>query len=47
LTRGGAKVKEIPLVFYNRKHGKTKIKVGDMTEFFLKILKLRFKSFKR
>ena len=47
LVHGGAKVKEIPLVFYNRKHGKTKIKVGDMTEFFLKILKLRLKSFKR
>jgi dolichol-phosphate mannosyltransferase len=44
LTQRGVKVKEIPLVFYDRKHGETKIKMGDMTEFFIKILKLRFKS---
>jgi dolichol-phosphate mannosyltransferase len=42
----GATVKEIPLVFYDRKHGNTKIKVRDMTEFFLKVIKLRFKSFR-
>ncbi len=40
----GAKVKEIPLVFYDRKYGETKITLSDMTEFFFKILKLRLRS---
>lgn len=42
----GATIKEIPLICYDRKHGTTKIKVRDMFEFFVKIIKLRFKSFK-
>ncbi len=40
----GAKLKEIPLQFYDRKFGHTKLKSKDMLEFFLNAFRLRFKS---
>ncbi|MCK5281788.1 MAG: polyprenol monophosphomannose synthase, partial [Nanoarchaeota archaeon] len=43
----GAKVKELPLIFYDRKYGKTKLQRKDMIEFFLNVFRLRFKSTKR
>lgn len=43
----GALVKEIPLIFYDRKFGQTKLKPRDMIEFFLNAFRLRFKSTKR
>lgn len=43
----GAKVKEVPLVFYDRKYGETKLKSKDMIEFFFNSFRLRFKSSRR
>ena len=40
----GAKVKEIPLVFYDRKFGSTKLQRKDMIEFFLNAARLRLKT---
>jgi dolichol-phosphate mannosyltransferase len=40
-TKLRAKIKEIPLVFYDRKHGKTKLGSGDILEFAINIFKLR------
>ena len=47
LLGSGAKVKEIPLVFYDRKYGQTKLNKSDMVEFFFNAFRLRFKSTKR
>jgi dolichol-phosphate mannosyltransferase len=47
LISSGAKVKEIPLVFYDRKFGETKLQAKDMREFFFNAFRLRFKSSKR
>ncbi|MBN2422258.1 glycosyltransferase family 2 protein [Candidatus Woesearchaeota archaeon] len=47
MINAGAKVKEIPLVFYERKHGESKLKTKDMLEFFLNAFRLRFKSSKK
>ncbi|ODS40675.1 MAG: hypothetical protein A7315_02345 [Candidatus Altiarchaeales archaeon WOR_SM1_79] len=43
----GAKAKEIPLVFHDRKYGETKLKSKDMIEFFFNSFRLRFKSSRR
>ncbi|UCE74499.1 MAG: glycosyltransferase family 2 protein [Methanomassiliicoccales archaeon] len=43
----GARAKEVPLVFYDRKYGDTKLKSKDMMEFFFNSFRLRFKSSKR
>tara|TARA_Y100000310_G_scaffold158738_1_gene158171 strand:+ start:835 stop:1545 length:711 start_codon:yes stop_codon:yes gene_type:complete len=37
-----AKIKEVPLVFVDRRIGETKLKFKDMVEFFTTIFKLRF-----
>lgn len=43
----GAKVKEIPLNFYDRRYGETKLKSKDLREFFQNVFRLRFKSSRR
>ncbi len=40
----GAKPKEIPLVFYDRKHGETKLRTKDLVEFFINAFRLRFRT---
>ena len=40
----GAKVKEIPIDFQERKFGKSKLKISDILEFILSVIKLIFKS---
>ncbi|NTV23382.1 MAG: glycosyltransferase family 2 protein [Nanoarchaeota archaeon] len=47
LIAAGAKIREIPLVFYDRKFGETKLQRKDMVEFFLNTFRLRLKSSKR
>lgn len=47
LITNGAKVKEIPLVFRDRKYGQTKLSTKDMVEFFFNAFRLRFKSSRR
>lgn len=47
LIAHGAKVKEIPLVFYDRLHGETKLRTNDMIEFFVNAFRLRLRSSKR
>jgi dolichol-phosphate mannosyltransferase len=44
LLSTGAKVKELPLIFYDRKIGETKIRRSDIIEFFLNAFRLRIKS---
>ena len=41
------KSKEIPLLFYDRQYGQTKMSRKDMTEFFFNAFRLRFKSSQR
>ena len=43
----GAKVKEVPLIFYDRKLGETKLQAKDLIEFFFNSLRIRFKSSER
>ena len=43
----GARVKQIPLVFYDRKYGESKLSSKDLIEFFFNAWRLRFKSTKR
>lgn len=47
LVAVGSKVKEIPLVFHDRKFGQTKLKTKDMVEFFFNAFRLRFRSLER
>lgn len=42
-----AKFKEVPLVFYDRKYGETKISGTDIIEFFINSFRLRLKSMKK
>jgi dolichol-phosphate mannosyltransferase len=42
-----ARVCEIPLVFYDRKKGKTKLGAHDIIEFFFNCFKLRLRSLKK
>jgi len=43
----GAKIKEVPLIFYDRKIGQTKLKPRDMVEFFINSFRLRIKTYRR
>lgn len=43
----GAKLKEIPLVFIDRKHGETKLTWSDIFQFFLNSWRIRLKSSER
>jgi len=36
------RIKEIPVVFVDREHGKSKLSTGDIFEFFTTVIKLRF-----
>jgi dolichol-phosphate mannosyltransferase len=47
LIQTGAKTKEIPLIFYDRKHGKTKLQTKDMAEFFFNAVRLRYRMNER
>lgn len=40
----GFKIKEIPITFIDRKLGKSKLSYKDIIEFFVKIIRLRFKK---
>lgn len=44
LLRKGAKIKEIPLIFYDRKFGRSKVTQKDIIEFFCNACRLRWKS---
>jgi len=44
LLRNGARVIEIPILFPDRKYGKSKLSFPDQVEFILNILKLRFRE---
>ncbi len=41
----GFKIKEIPIVFEDRRYGRSKLSVKDIVEFFIKIIQLRLKNF--
>ncbi|RMF07284.1 glycosyltransferase family 2 protein [Candidatus Woesearchaeota archaeon] len=43
----GAKIKEVPLVFKDRKYGETKLTRKDIIEFFLNAWRIRFRDSKR
>lgn len=47
LLAHGARVKEIPILFYDRKFGETKLNKKDIIEFFFNSFRLRFKGSKR
>ncbi len=40
----GFKIKEIPIVFVDRRYGKSKLSIKDIIEFFIKIIRLKFKK---
>lgn len=40
--RAGFKIEEIPIVFQDRTHGKSKLGIKDIMEFFITVLRLRF-----
>lgn len=42
VERAGLRVVEIPIVFHDRQHGKSKLGMRDIVEFFITILRLRF-----
>jgi len=44
LAKAGCKIKEFPIVFVNRKFGKTKMSFKIMLEAFYKVILLKFKS---
>ncbi len=44
---GGWRVTEVPLVFYDRQLGNSKMRIKDMTEFFFNSFKLRLRSWAR
>jgi dolichol-phosphate mannosyltransferase len=44
LYKKGAKIKEIPLVFRDRKHGESKLNEKDIKEFIVNTIKLRLNS---
>ena len=45
MIRNGARVIEIPIVFSERKRGKSKLSLPDQIEFVINLLRLRMKSF--
>lgn len=40
--QAGFKIVEIPIIFEDRRHGKSKLGVRDIFEFFITIVRLRF-----
>lgn len=40
--RAGFKIVEIPIVFHDRRHGRSKLGLRDIVEFFITVLRLRF-----
>jgi len=42
VEKAGYKISEVPVTFVDRKFGKSKLGVGDIVEFFITVLKLRF-----
>ncbi len=44
VEKAGFTVKEIPVIFTDRKVGKSKLSIKDIGEFFLTIIKLKFKK---
>lgn len=40
--RAGFRIEEIPIVFNDRRHGKSKLGIGDIIEFFATVVRLRF-----
>lgn len=40
--RAGFLISEIPITFHDRKHGKSKLGIRDIMEFFITVIKLRF-----
>ncbi len=47
VVRMGAKVKEIPIIFYERTEGKSKMDTNDMVESLLVVIRLTLQDFKR
>jgi len=43
----GATIKEIPLIFHDRKKGTSKMKLTDLAEFFINALRLRLRTWER
>jgi dolichol-phosphate mannosyltransferase len=46
LLRNGARVIEVPIVFSDRIHGKSKLSIRDQLEFIVNIFKIRFRQSK-
>lgn len=44
LERSGAKVVEVPVIFSDRSRGKSKLKLGDVIEFFGAVIRLALRS---
>ncbi len=44
-TKKSAKIKEIPITFFDRKEGHSKLTKKDMFEYFINSFKLRFRSY--
>lgn len=47
VVRQGAKVKEVPIIFYERTEGSSKITIKDLFDSFFIVLKLRYRDSKR
>lgn len=47
VVKQGAKVKEVPIIFYERTKGKSKMDTNDMTESFMVVLRLAWKDQQR
>lgn len=47
VLKGGAKVKEVPIIFYERKEGSSKISKKDLFDSFFVVLRLRLRDSKR
>lgn len=47
VVRLGAKVKEVPIIFFERTEGKSKMDTNDLVESFMVVVKLRYRDSKR
>lgn len=47
VVRLGAKVKEVPIIFFERTEGKSKMDTNDLVESFMVVMKLRYRDSKR
>ena len=47
VVRLGAKVKEVPIIFFERTKGKSKMDTNDLVESFMVVMKLRYRDSKR